>query len=233
MPPKTERFEMRMDEEVLDRIDSWRSEQDDLPSRAEAVRRLVEIALAKQPEREVTISDGEKLLLTMMGDLYKALGVKTPEVDPAFIGGVLSGGHYWALDWELQGLFHGHRDRRETVQFVVDVLDMWDFLESAFAKLSPEEKERVAIEAEPFGKHVEFAGFDGNNEGEYMGIARFMIEEMGRFSKFKGRALNSHYPSVATYARMYQVFEPIRKTLIGHGLSGDQIIAILKARQHA
>lgn len=47
MPPKTERFEMRLDPEMIERIDQWRREQPDLPGRAEAIRRLVDAALPK------------------------------------------------------------------------------------------------------------------------------------------------------------------------------------------
>lgn len=36
---------MRLDPETLAEIDEWRRKQDDLPSRAEAIRRLVAIAL--------------------------------------------------------------------------------------------------------------------------------------------------------------------------------------------
>jgi uncharacterized protein len=50
MPPKTERFEMRLDTILIERIDAWRRKQDDLPSRAEAIRRLVEQALGRLPK---------------------------------------------------------------------------------------------------------------------------------------------------------------------------------------
>lgn len=46
MPPKTERFEMRMDGELLAEIDSWRKKWD--VSRAEAIRMLVKIGLLGQ-----------------------------------------------------------------------------------------------------------------------------------------------------------------------------------------
>jgi len=46
MPPKTERFEMRLDVEAIKRVDEWRRNQSDLPSRAEAIRRLVNQALS-------------------------------------------------------------------------------------------------------------------------------------------------------------------------------------------
>lgn len=52
MIAKSERFELRLDPDTLDRIDVWRSEQRDLPSRSAAVRRLVEAGLTHgQDER--------------------------------------------------------------------------------------------------------------------------------------------------------------------------------------
>jgi hypothetical protein len=45
---KNERFEMRVPASFLKAVDSWRRKQDDLPSRAEAIRRLVEQALSKK-----------------------------------------------------------------------------------------------------------------------------------------------------------------------------------------
>jgi hypothetical protein len=38
-------FQMRVSEEFLAKIDEWRRVQPDLPGRAEAIRRLVEIAI--------------------------------------------------------------------------------------------------------------------------------------------------------------------------------------------
>ena len=55
MSPKTERFEMRLDPEMIERIDQWRREQSDLPGRAEAIRRLVDKALpalSKKPKKQ-------------------------------------------------------------------------------------------------------------------------------------------------------------------------------------
>jgi uncharacterized protein len=51
MDEKTERFEMRVPEGFLRKIDEWRRKQEDLPPRAEAIRRLVELGLkAKAPK---------------------------------------------------------------------------------------------------------------------------------------------------------------------------------------
>jgi metal-responsive CopG/Arc/MetJ family transcriptional regulator len=49
---KTERFEMRLDPQMVARIDAWRRRQEDLPSRAEAIRRLIEASLGgDEPSR--------------------------------------------------------------------------------------------------------------------------------------------------------------------------------------
>ncbi len=44
MGPKSERFEMRIDAELLVLIDEWRALQRPIPSRAEAIRTLAEKA---------------------------------------------------------------------------------------------------------------------------------------------------------------------------------------------
>jgi metal-responsive CopG/Arc/MetJ family transcriptional regulator len=44
----SERFEMRYPAELLQRVDEWRRIQPGLPSRAEAIRRLIEAGLQAQ-----------------------------------------------------------------------------------------------------------------------------------------------------------------------------------------
>jgi len=45
MERKPTRFELRLPPELGDAIDQWRKEQSDLPPRAEAARRLIELGL--------------------------------------------------------------------------------------------------------------------------------------------------------------------------------------------
>lgn len=53
MPPKSDRFEMRMDGEMLAAIDRWRKSMGDMP-RAEAIRTLVKMGLVS---KDVTFRD--------------------------------------------------------------------------------------------------------------------------------------------------------------------------------
>ena len=172
----------------------------------------------------------EKLILRMLCDLYKNQKVRGG-FDPDFISKAIDRGYYWALDWEYH-LSDGTGETPQIVSEVCDVLDMWSFIERGYAKLSEKDKERVESEAEPFGKDVAFEGFDGNDESDHHGVAQFLINDMGRFHRFKGRELNSHHPSIDAHRRMLAVFKPMQETLAGGELSASQIIDLLKARKH-
>lgn len=43
---------MRVSSAFLEKIDDWRRRQPDIPPRAEAIRRLVEVALAEAPTKK-------------------------------------------------------------------------------------------------------------------------------------------------------------------------------------
>jgi uncharacterized protein YfbU (UPF0304 family) len=167
----------------------------------------------------------------MLCEIMKQLGAKR-EIDPDFVGAALLGGHYWGLKWKYDYIFHSHSDSEKTVREVVDIIDMWDFLEVGFKKLSPDDVARVKTEAALSSEKVSFPGFDGNYEGEHASAAAFLIEKLERFSRFKSRAhLNSHTMTLPGYRRMIAAFLPIRATLTGGELSASQIITVLNARR--
>ena len=224
---------MRLEEELLAQVDRWRAKRNDVPTRSEAMRRLVEIGLASDSSKDaVKFTDGEKLVFSMLRDLYKHFDVKG-EIDPEFMMEVISGGHYWAPKWDMYGLFHEHEDSPRVVREVADYLDMWSFIERGYQELSTADKELLKKEAAPFGEHAKFPGFDGNNEAEHMSVARMFIDHMNRWQMFKEHDLNSHFPTLNAYLAMYRVFEPMRKTLDGKGLNVKQLSAILSARKRA
>jgi uncharacterized protein len=232
MHSKSERFEMRLDQQTIDRVDAWRVEQGDLPSRAEAIRRLVDRGLsAGRPDDQTSFSGAEKLIVSMLCEIHPGFKDRT-ELDPILVRNALLGGHNWGLRWRYPGIFEAYRDDEETVNEVVDILDMWSFLEEGYENLSAADKKRVKTEAHPFGDKVYFRGFDGNNETSHFGIAQFLVQKLERFDRFERRDLNSHYPSIDTHRRMLPVFRPMRQSLMGGRLNASQIIAILKEQTH-
>jgi uncharacterized protein YfbU (UPF0304 family) len=181
------------------------------------------------------LTNPEKLILVMLADIYDKLDIQNSNgIDTKLITDSIYSDNTWALSWELSGIVGDSPDSTPPeVNEVVDVLDMWDFIEETYASFNDTEKKKIEVEAEPFGKHVQFTGFDGNHETTQLSIAKFLIEKMDRFSRFKGRDLNSHCRSIDAYRRMLAAFEPIRTSLIDHSLTitTDQIIGILKAKK--
>lgn len=177
------------------------------------------------------MTDGEKLILLMLCELYEKTGIEG-EIDPSFVKSALFGNHLWGIPWEYSGIPFEEREIPDSVKLVVDILEMWSFIEFSYQKLSESEKEKLEIETKPFGKEPMFTGFDGNNETEYMSIANFIINHLDRFQEFKGRSMNSHYPSIATYLRMLDVFRPKRNKMAHGGLCYSDICEILKAMEY-
>lgn len=178
------------------------------------------------------LTNQEKLILTMLADIHEALKIKDG-IDTKLLKSAIYTDNTWALEWEMSGILTGpHDPTPPAVKTVTDILDMWMFLEEAYERFGPADKAKIKIEAKPFGDPVRFPGFDGNHEPQALSIAQFLVDDMGRFSRFKGRDINSHYPAIEGHMRMFSVFEPIRGTLGTVGLTADQVILILDARRH-
>ena len=226
---KSQRFEMRLDPETLEQVDKWRAALSDLPSRAEAVRRLVNIGLGST-STDVHLRDGEKLMLIMLRDLYKHHKIQG-DIDPDFVAETINSGHHWGLGWRYPGIFDVSESNPNLVAEVVDILDMWHHIETGYENLSDQDKAEVSQEAAPFGQHVVFPGFDGNFETDHMSIAEYLVKFLGRFPRFKDRKMNSHLPTLDAYRRMLQAFQPMQCFLTaGSELFVSQIVELLKER---
>ncbi len=229
MSLKTERFELRLEQKMLDQIDTWRSNHAGGASRAEAARRLMEVGLQQFGLNGIQISDGEKIIMAMLRDLYHGSDVKNREMDPDFILSALDGGHHWALAWKYHGMFNRYQNRNQDVEDVVKILNMWNFLESGYDQLSDEEKKKTVGEVYPHWESIWFPGFDENDETSHYNIARFLVNDMERFVRFKDRDMNSHQPLLDTYKKMFVTFEPMSLRVGGGNLCAAEVIAVLKS----
>ena len=170
----------------------------------------------------------EQLILHMLCDIHKKLGI-TGSFDPDLVAKAISSDNCWVLNWA-----YDIKDENDVnpphVIAVADALDMYDFMKDSFNSLDAEGKAVVEAAVPRAATAIEFPGFDGNNEGRYRTAARFFVEDLDRFSSMKSVAdRNSHSPMASTYARQYQVFEPIRATLVGRFMTAGQIISVLQA----
>ena len=92
-------------------------------------------------------------------------------------------------------------------------------------ELSEKDKEQFESEL----GDVEFTGF---YEPDHQSIADFLIDDMGRFRRFKGRDFNSFMPTlIDVHRRMLAIFKSMRReTDLGLGPSTSRVIELLKAR---
>jgi len=70
------------------------------------------------------LSDGEKLILFMLSELYEKLGIEG-EMDPKFIKSAICSGNTWGLKWQYTGIFDSGETKPELVTEVANILDMW------------------------------------------------------------------------------------------------------------
>ena len=174
------------------------------------------------------LTDSERLILAMLAEIHKALKIKDG-FDPDFILQAITSGQSWSLDWQYGGSVIGVDEvPDQVVTETCDILDAWFIIESSYAQLDDTEKQRV--DAADFNSAPHFLGFDGNHE-PHIGVARHLIEVMGRFQHFAGRDLNSHSPSVESNRRLAIRFGEIRKNLGSRNLTADEIIELLEARR--
>lgn len=171
------------------------------------------------------LSDGEKIIISMLADIHKHLGINGG-VDAKRLEASLFSDNLWSLKWDYSGLFGGSEPSEETIKQTADILQMWEILETSYSSLGAADK--AAVDAANGGRAPKFLGFDGNNE-RHFGVARHFVDDMDRFDHFSGRDLNSHSPSVHRNLRRLDEFTAAFGNLGAASLSADQISQILNA----
>ncbi|MGK3131142.1 YfbU family protein [Pantoea sp. C8B4] len=175
----------------------------------------------------------EKLQTMMLCEIFRALNIKN-SFNPDLIDEALSTDQYWAIDWEYPSL-HSDEDTPENVKLFVDTFDMYRILKYTYDRLDEQGKAEVAQSVSNFDAeyHLQFPGFDGNNETEYL-IIGGLLKTMGRFSGDDNLTNNSHMPSVGIYAHMLEVFLPAKTKQWSHGIGipKQELINTLNARVH-
>lgn len=135
------------------------------------------------------MTNAEKLLGIMLAEIMQKVGV-TGEVDPMLIKRLITSDSTWAIDWAYSGISGDHADPQPAyVDEASEIMAMWNIIEAAVRNRGG--FATVGLKADP-----KFVGFDGNNETDYFGVALTLVNDLDRFSDFKGRSLNSHSRSL-------------------------------------
>ena len=172
------------------------------------------------------LSDGEKLIIAMLCDVYESLGIKDGAIDATRVKSAIHHGHAWAIKEEYQLLLGDHYSR-DDVKETGSILSMWNVIDRSISNLSEEEKKW--LESKYPNATTVFEGFDANNDPHFF-IAEFMIEDLNNFPERKGGVMNSHSASsLVKYRRMLSKYRDILKENSHYGvLTVDQIDRIFE-----
>jgi uncharacterized protein YfbU (UPF0304 family) len=176
-------------------------------------------------------TDEQRLIVMMLADVQKELKINR-EFDPDFIGKAAAWKHEFAIGWKYGSVF-APEETPEDFRFVVDVLDMFDFLERANQRLQPSERADLDAQVGYATRERWFEGFDGNNEPELRSYVSVAIDDLGMFSHLKRTPhddYNSHSQREDRYRAMLDVFLKIRPELGDRDLTVDDLASILRAR---
>jgi uncharacterized protein len=176
----------------------------------------------------MNVSDGERLIIMMLCDLYTTLNVKG-DVDPELVrSSILGGSRRWLADKIASDDGSSNGPAGEVRQ----ILEMWSAIERGYKRLSVDEKDQVEAEAGPLGRGVRFSGFDDDTEHEYRDAARHLIEDLNSFDRFQGRNLSAHMPTLDGYRRMLRLFAMMGPVTADVKLTVRQIISLANAEKH-
>ncbi|MEO4187099.1 YfbU family protein [Acinetobacter pittii] len=112
----------------------------------------------------------------------------------------------------------------EESRFVLNILDLYRAIEDLKRRTKDEELIQHS--------YCIFKGFDGNNETEYLGFTRFLIEIQGKFQEqkqyyYQNDHLNSHFPMLDKYKRMLDKVNEER--IVIWQMNTEQALSILNA----
>ena len=177
------------------------------------------------------LSNGERLIIAMLCDLYRSGNVKG-EINSEFVASSILGRHEWGLKWKYPNLFEGDDEAPAVVRETCDILEMYQVLTPSFEALSELDQARLRKAVTPFDDYVRYRGFDHDHD-PHAWIVKYLVEQLGRYTEVANPGLNSaSFATLAHYRTMLSRFEQIDvAALPHHQLSPGQMIGILKAKK--
>lgn len=124
----------------------------------------------------------------------------------------------YTIEYDSLAEFMSDGIPREVCEEVIDILQMYRSLYTSYKELS----DKTGINK----GDVIFQGFDGNEETDHYVFACFYLEDLNRYSEFKGVDINSHSNRLYKYLPMLSEW---RKYGRYDTLNMEQIIKIINA----
>ncbi|MNL38905.1 hypothetical protein D3C87_1611500 [compost metagenome] len=168
----------------------------------------------------------------MLCEIHQALKINS-DIDASIIGTAITTGNFWAIE-DRMPFFPAPIIDNKKVEFVCDILDMYQMLQLSFASLQDKIKDTHPADfISNIQKNTVFPGFDGNNEGEYLSILR-MMTKLEMYENTYTLPCNSHRRMLAFYQRMLFVYNAeFEKLMNDELLSLESITKIISPPEHS
>ena len=139
---------------------------------------------------------------------------------------ILINGYEYLYD-ELYGCVYDGEDTmsEEECKEVWDTLSMFESIDRTIKDMGAKHYD---------GMGTKFFGYDGNNEGKFLGFAEFTVMKLRRFSHLpleKDNYFNSHTPARNTYGNMLSVWKKI-DVAERYPMSQENLDKVLDASGH-
>ena len=171
----------------------------------------------------------ERSILIKLMELQKASGLN---INEEALGALVGG---YSIFYPKADIGPSDEMSEEDMRFVMDILDMYRWLQFSYRELDDKDKD------DQLAERVKFRGFDGNASDGYLAFTRF-LQENNRWLDLElatdNDGLNSHMPVNDMYARMLSEYKKYKWRGLEVDLSGpkpltlEQLKEIIDARIH-
>ena len=176
---------------------------------------------------ETDIRPADRLIMWLLSRVLDKHDDTEDQKIASLIQDSLDEGHLWAIDREYGFNWDHPVVSRETMNIVLDILDMWLVIEGSIAKLSAQDKAQLIANLK-VGSSPQFLGFDANNESEFHSVAVMLIKRLGTYQHFAGHNLSSGAPQAEKYKSMLALYRAaLQQTPHPVQLTLTQLVIIL------
>ena len=171
----------------------------------------------------------ERSILIKLMELQKASGL---DINEEALGALVGG---YSIFYPKAEIGPSDEMSEEDMRFVMDILDMYRWLQFSYRELDDKDKN------DELAEDVKFRGFDGNAGDGYLAFTRF-LQENDRWLDLElatgNDGLNSYMPVNDIYARMLNEYKKYKWRGLEADLSGpkpltsEQLKEIVDARIH-
>lgn len=220
----TQGIAVALDARLTQRLKEWIKREGKSYGPEVAAALLLDEVLAQRENGAPHLSDGEKLLMQMLGEVHSALDAVGGEERDRIMT-ALKGGHLWSLG-DVRAMAAPAR-RHTDVQEVRSTLTMFRAISNTLGGVTSGEVEKLGSLIH--GPQIKFAGYNSDSEAAFLAIAKFVIHEQQLFAEQAGVTLSSRRPMRTIYRPMLAIWEVIARDRAPGRLSIEHLADLLRA----